>query len=278
MFTSIVVALDLEATGDRALPFAASLAALGELDVELLTVSSIGMPTAVDSFELERRASAHRLVDYSCAVLRADDAGATIVEYLASRPGALLAMGTTAKGPVAGHLFGSVSEHVLGHIASPVLVAGPRTAGHRLVSPTMIACVGDSDRVEAAAPPIVSWLRTFGGEACVATVQPSGASGDIVDARERVRQLAERLTAIGAGHPAQRILRGDDPVASLEDLAHGFADPVFAAVSARWTDGRFHRHSVTRNLVRHSTWPVLVVPAQPAIADQTPTQHLDAAC
>ena len=99
MFTSIVVALDLEATGDRALPIAAWLATLGDLPVDLITVSSQGMPTAADVFELERRAAAHGLVDDACLVLHGEDPGATIVERMASRPGALLVMGTTAKGP-----------------------------------------------------------------------------------------------------------------------------------------------------------------------------------
>ena len=60
MFTSIVVALDLGNVGDRALPFTASLATLGRLPVELITISSPGMPTAVDLYELERRAKGLR--------------------------------------------------------------------------------------------------------------------------------------------------------------------------------------------------------------------------
>ena len=40
MFRSIVVALDLESGGDRALPVARQLAATGNLPVTLLTVSS----------------------------------------------------------------------------------------------------------------------------------------------------------------------------------------------------------------------------------------------
>ena len=39
------------------------------------------------------------------------------------------------------------------------------------------------------------------------------------------------------------------------------ADPVLVATSARWTDGQRHWHSETRELVSHSTHPVLVVPA-----------------
>ena len=119
MFTSIVVALDLGSVGDRALPFTASLATLGGLPVELITISSPGMPTAVDLYELERRAKGYGLEHFSCHVLHDDDSGAAIVAHMASRPDALLVMGSSAKGPVAGHLLGSVSEYVLGHIEQP---------------------------------------------------------------------------------------------------------------------------------------------------------------
>ena len=56
-FTSIVVALDLEENGDRALPVARGLAELGEIPVELLTVSSPQLAEDVDVFELRRRAA-----------------------------------------------------------------------------------------------------------------------------------------------------------------------------------------------------------------------------
>ena len=278
MFTSIVVALDLEATGDRALPFAASLAALGRLPVELLTVSSPGLPADVDVFELERRAAAHGLGDYSCVVLHDEHAGTAIADHMASLPNGLLVMGTTAKGPVTSHVFGSVSEYVLAHVDCAVLVTGPRAAAHRLVSPTLIACVGDSDRTDAAAPPIASWLDAFGGQTCIVTVEPNDTTSDSTEATARLTKLSERLAANGGGSPTQRILRGDDPVRTLQDFSQGFTDPVFAAVSARWTDRQFHRHSVTRNLVRHSPWPILVVPAQATTAGEPATRHFDAAC
>ena len=56
MFKTLVVALDLEADGDRALRVVQALARLGPVRVDLVTVSSPGMPTAADAYELERRA------------------------------------------------------------------------------------------------------------------------------------------------------------------------------------------------------------------------------
>ncbi len=170
MFTSIVVALDLGSVGDRALPFTASLATLGGLPVELITISSPGMPTAVDLYELERRAKGYGLEHFSCHVLHDDDSGAAIVAHMASRPDALLVMGSSAKGPVAGHLLGSVSEYVLGHIGSSVLVVGPRTSSRRLTSPTLVAIAGEADSGDVAAQTIAAWVATFGGQVVNATV------------------------------------------------------------------------------------------------------------
>src|SRR5262245_19698257 len=59
MFKTLVVALDLEPDGDRALPVAAALARAGGLAVDLVTVSSPGLPPAADAYELERRAHAY---------------------------------------------------------------------------------------------------------------------------------------------------------------------------------------------------------------------------
>jgi hypothetical protein len=52
---SIVVALDLESGGDRALPVARSLAEQGGIPVELLTVSSPNVSEDIDTYELNRR-------------------------------------------------------------------------------------------------------------------------------------------------------------------------------------------------------------------------------
>jgi hypothetical protein len=58
VFSSIVVPLDLERLGDRALPVARSLAALGGLPIELLTITSPRMEGLHDAWLLERRVKA----------------------------------------------------------------------------------------------------------------------------------------------------------------------------------------------------------------------------
>ena len=103
MFTTIAVALDLGADGDRALPVVRTLSELGDVEVELLTVDSPNVPLAVDDFELSRRATANGWPAHSYTALRSNDVAAAIVEHLRGRDDVLLVMATTAKRPVVGH-------------------------------------------------------------------------------------------------------------------------------------------------------------------------------
>jgi nucleotide-binding universal stress UspA family protein len=272
MFTSIVIALDLGATGDRALPIAGSLARLGGLPVELVTVSSPGLSPDRDVQELGRRAAAHGFEQHECVVLHDDVPAAAILDHLRTRPGALLVMGTKAKGPLAEKLLGSVSETVLAYIDRPVLLVGPRAPTGTGLRPTLIACAESHD-IDAAAPVIASWVRTFdGGPPSITHVSPTPAkrTGDDAEARalEHVRQLSERLRVLGVIDWSAKVVHGTDVATSLEEVADLVDDAVFVAVSSRWTHAHFHRHSFTRRLVQRSRHPVLVVPAEKVSADQ----------
>ena len=164
MFRSIVVALDLEQHGDRALRVARSLAALGQLPVELLTVSPPSRPEAIEAAELERRASQFGLASHM-SVVHADEVACAITEHVHSTDGALLVMATTAKGPLGEHLLGSVSEDVLDRLAAAVLLVGPKVSPNcRLECPTLVVGVDVSNAAAAANSVIASWVETFDGE------------------------------------------------------------------------------------------------------------------
>ena len=96
---SIVVPLDLDVVGDRALPIAGSLARAQGLPIELLTIKSPRMEAFLDVCELGRRVKVHGLGPHSINVLYDDDAGRAITRYVAGRNDALVVMGSTAKGP-----------------------------------------------------------------------------------------------------------------------------------------------------------------------------------
>lgn len=264
MFTSIVVALDLEWQGDRALPIAQALAELGDVSVELLTVSSPSMSEEVDAFALRQRATANGWSADSYVVVHGDDPAQAIVDHLDSRPGALLVMSTTAKSPLRSHFLGSVSEAVLNRIDRPVLLIGPHVpASTTMATTTLIACVDSTNVATAAFAAITSWVETFTSatpwvvEVLPAPHHSGGGVAQIVESLH-VHNLAQRLISAGV-ETAWEVLHGDDIVERLEEFANDNDDAVLVTTSTNWTEDHTHWHSTTRRLVQHTTRPVLVV-------------------
>jgi nucleotide-binding universal stress UspA family protein len=272
-FTSIVVALDLEANGDRALPVARGLAEVGGIPVALLTVSSPGVSEDADVFELRRRAAENGWPHNCCTVAHDNHPARAIVDVVERHDGALLVMATSARPPLAGHLFGNVIEEVLGAIDQPVLLVGPNVpTSYGVRRPTLVACVDDTDVAVASVPAIARWVGTFGGgETWVTKVIPTGraATGQDGNASENVRDFAH-LLADQEVPASWGVLCGDEADVRLEEFADRLSDPIFVATSVRWTDGRLHWRSATHQLVQRSTRPVLVVPAKQRAPSATP--------
>jgi nucleotide-binding universal stress UspA family protein len=263
VFNSIVVALDLASNVHRALPVARSLAELGGLPIQLLTVSPAWMSEQIDTYELERIAESHGLTPNSCVIEHDHDVGRAIAGHVNLSQGSLLVMATTTKAPVGHHALGTVTESVLAHVDAPVLLVGPHVSDHcTLRTPTLVACVDGTDTTDAALPVIVAWAGTFGGtRAWAAEVTSDPANRGRSSAASRVRRYADLLRTLGLDASWQE-LRGDDAARSLEDFAVTVDDAVLVASSARWTDWQPHLHSATRRLVHATTRPVLVVAAR----------------
>ena len=126
-FRSIVVALDLESGGDRALPVARSLAEQGGIPVELLTVSSPNVPEDIDTYELKRRARDNGWPDAVCTIVHDDNPARGIVDHLNRRDGALLVMAADTR-PLRGRVLGNIGEEVLRTASGPVVLVGPALA------------------------------------------------------------------------------------------------------------------------------------------------------
>ena len=281
MFRSIVVPLDLEPGGDRALPVARSLAAAGNLPVSLLTVSSPHMPEEQDAYELRRRAAAYGWPADGCTIAHDNDVGRAIVNDVERRDRALLVMATSAKASLKAQFLGDVTEDVLGLIDRPVILVGPRVpADFELGHPTPVACIERSDVAEAAVPAIVSWVRTFGGtDPWLAALGPTASEGrGEPEEPSLVDSFATLLAADGIrGVPTQ--LHGNDVDSWLDEVVNQVANPIVVSTSVRWTDKHARGRSTTRRLVQRSPRPVLVVPARYApwrarSAPPTPAQEL----
>jgi nucleotide-binding universal stress UspA family protein len=263
VFNSIVVAIDLVSNVHRALPLARSLAALGNLPVQLLSVSP-WMSDGIDTYELERLADDHGISPQSCVVERDDDVGWAIARHVNNSDGSLLVMATTARAPVRRNHLGTVTESVLARVDGPVLLAGPSVSSTcSLNSPTLVACVDDNDTADVALPVITGWMRTFGGGRpwCAEVIPPAAGTPGRVRAGSRLGHYAARLAEYGVD-ASWKVLHGGDPMSWLEDFAETVEDAVLVASSARWTNWETHWHSATRCLVHTTTRPVLVVPAR----------------
>jgi nucleotide-binding universal stress UspA family protein len=266
MFTSLIVAVDLTEDGDRSLGLADELARLGPVPVELVTVSSPGVDADVDTFELRRRAAAHGWPPDCCTILHSNDVAAALLAHMGQRPDGLLVMATTAKGPAASLVLGSVTEEVLRHYTRPVLLVGPHVPPQlSLGRPTLVACVEASGIANEAVPTIVDWMTTFHGDPpWVVEVQPpvtalTSRHASAVEPAD-VKHIAARLAADGV-NANWEVMHGGPPEQRLDEFADGIHNPLFVATSSRWTDEHPRWHSTTRRLVRRSRRPVLVVPA-----------------
>jgi nucleotide-binding universal stress UspA family protein len=269
MFKTLVVALDLDADGDRALPVVQALSRSGDVAVDLVTVSSPGLPSAVDTYELERRVRAHGWDRDSWTLVHDVDVARGLVQHAAHREDPLIVMATAGRRPWSSSMFGSIPHDVLRSTERPVLLVGPHVpCWYAPARTTLLTCLDAGETAARAVPAIVSWQQTFAACAPQIAEVASDRSQEAA-ARRRVGSFADLLAA----HHLRAItdvLRDDDPVHALEQHAKQLDGAIFVATSARYTDGRLHWHSTTRDLVHRASRPVLVIPARAEPLQPTP--------
>jgi nucleotide-binding universal stress UspA family protein len=265
MFTSIVVPLDLEARGDRALPIAGALAAKAGILLELVTVSSPGLPAEFDTYELEQRGRTTGAT-WTTTVLHDNDPSAALVAFLADRPDALVVMATRARSAFGELLLGSVSEDLLTHSHHPVLLVGPHVSVDDATSaPTLVAGVATDPTSDALLSAVIEWNASFGGRRpWLVDILPEAIDlpniGDVIESGD-VHRLADRLKEHGVACEWE-VAHAKQPAEGLIEFADGVADAVIVVASACWTDPDHpHLRSVARRLTHKAHHPVLVAPA-----------------
>ena len=171
-----------------------------------------------------------------------------------------------ARASLAGPLRLRVVDEVLAAAKQPVLLVGPHAhVSEDAPKPTLVVCTDRTDAAVTAVPAVARWAATFGAtDTWVTEVVPTVTAGTIPGERpsEHVRHLAQLLADVGV-ESSWVVLPGDEPDVRIEEFGTQLRNPIFVSTSGRWTDGRRHWHSTTRQLVRRSTRPVLVVPADP---------------
>lgn len=269
MFRSIAVPVDASDGSDRALRVAVELAERGELPIELITVAPHDATDRLDEHEARVRTQARVVLQCTATRLYSHDPVGALVDAFDERPGALVVVGTRARGPVTELLLGSVSEAILGRTTHPLVLVGPHVAD-RPVGPAVIAAVDRQRTGELLAPAVVDWARRFGAEPWFVQVAPPLRPADVrstADVSETglVHRLAESVRELHVDAQWD-VLHGRSAPDALIDFTRSMGGGIVAVASERWTDpGHVHWASTARTLVHRSPYPVLVVPVEHAL-------------
>lgn len=261
MFTTIVVPLDGSPIAGAALGPAASLARRCGAGLELVVVSSPGLPTREDELLLEEAATTVTAVTTSCVVIKANDEVAALAEITA-RDDVLLCMATHGRGGVARALIGSTAEAVLRAVSAPVLLIGPSVvvpASWDVVQ----ACVDPTSSASRRTVPVaLAMARTLGARLWlveVANPRELPPPDDLVEAGG-LAAMASTLAGDGVAVDWD-VFHGDDVAGELlRAEADVGASLLVAATHNRAGLARFALGSVSLELVRRATCPVLVIP------------------
>lgn len=210
--------------------------------------------------------------------------GSTLVEHVAEWDPSLVVMSTHGRGPLARAWLGSVADHLVRHLAVPVLLVRPKggespppavdLAGHILVP------LDGSPLGEAALEPAVEIARLFEAElSLVQVVRPVSAAAsppvafpvgyderftDLCrrEAQDYLGDLAERLRAQGVRASAAAVL-SESVAATILDLAAGERIRLVALATHGYGGlRRLTLGSVADKVVRGANRPVLVCPAK----------------
>ncbi|HSK98704.1 MAG TPA: universal stress protein [Rubrobacteraceae bacterium] len=185
----------------------------------------------------------------------------------------LVVIGSRGLGPVKNLLLGSVSEGVVHHARSPVLVV--RGKGSAWPPERVIIGDDDSEMSRRAGALAAEIAKPFGASAVLVRAYPEMPEIDVEgrasnqrlvdDALRRAeRDLMERantLESILGKHPRVRLVVGDAAAAILEICEEG-EESYLIAVGARGLGpiGRMRLGSVSTKVLRAARGPVLVYP------------------
>ena len=212
--------------------------------------------------------------------------GRTVDELLdlAEELGAgLLVLGSRGRGGIERLLLGSVSEGVVHHARSPVLVV---RGGEGAWPPARVVVGDDSSAAAEEAGNLAARIgRLFGAEVLLVRVYPErsedaegdGDSGPAREADEEAARLAEaelehraaKLEGILGRRPRTAIRRSDDPALAILGAAGEEGGPPLVAVGSRGLKEvrRVMLGSVSAKVARAARGPVLVYPRPRAVSE-----------
>jgi nucleotide-binding universal stress UspA family protein len=262
MFQEVVVPIDGSAASWRAVPIAARMAAAVDGKLDLVTVvDRIGM---VGTMESELAAGLERAqplpVEVHTEVIAGDTAAEALAEFVEERNGAIVVMSSHGHGRSAS-VLGSTVDELLRATFGPVVVVGPKVSDDAgSLDGRYLVPLDGSEHGDAVLPIASAWTVEFGGEPWLVEVLGSRTpvNPDYTESAYPARR-ARKLT-VETGHEFEfDVLHGTHPGVAITDQARSIgASLIFASTHGRTGMERLHLGSVTADMVRHATCPVVL--------------------
>lgn len=263
-FDEILVPLDGSRAAERALAPALELVERTGVPLRLLSRALAGEEEQLTAYLADLADRHAGVTDIETEVEERDAIPDAIAAAMGS--GTLVCMSSHGhSGPVRA-VIGSVASALLRAIDVPALVVGPNVPDPATIGGgRIVACLDGSDLAERTLEPAQRWSGALGLPLWLVQVVPPGLAveerthGDVVEGA----YLAGLAGAVG-GVAGWDVVHHNDPAAGI--VALDGVDPLaLLALATRGRSGwsRLVLGSVTSTVIRHSTVPVLVVPAGP---------------
>lgn len=262
VLTTIVIPIDGSPLAIGAIAPATALATRLGAGIELVTVTSPGLPVG-DDLDVLEKVKAGVSVPCRVDVLQGNDVAAALSEKMAAiGTTGMLCMATHGRTGVVRAMLGSTAESVVRAVRAPVLLIGPRCTvpeTWRVVQ----ACIDPNAPESRRAGRVgLDLAADLGGELWLTQVQPARSlqpDADVIDASD-LEALAADLRV--PGHAVQwEVFHNDDVVEELLRAQRVLGAAVIVTTThARAGVARTALGSVAMALTHSAPCPVLVVP------------------
>lgn len=261
----MLVALDGSVEARQALEPALKIAQLSRCPLELVTVyDPVHSRWAHD---LDNVAEGLGYDQVEVTLVGAGWAGDIIVQMASEQPGTLVCMASHNRDQLDRLFLGSVSTHVIGNNAEPVLLVGPgyQSATAPARYERLVVCLDDSPRAAAALAVAATWARIARLETELVHVASPAKPQIALDVIEA--DLVRTANALTGGHMpiTPTVLIDSSPAESIANfLANRPTAIALTATHGRTGLPRLLLGSVTAELLIRSPTPLLVTHAHGA--------------
>jgi nucleotide-binding universal stress UspA family protein len=262
MFQHLVVPIDGSKASWSAVPIAVAMAGAVDGKVDVVTVvDQLGdVVPARGELEVGLRELGSMPIAPALHVLPNDSVAGAIAGHVEALTGAMVVMSSHGRGRSAA-VLGSIADELLRLLFGPIIVVGPHVAVSEIaLDGTYVVPLDGSPEGERILPIVESFMIEFAGSPwIVEVVDPDvQVTGDVIESGYPAR-LAYQMGAETGKTLNFEILHGEKPARAIVDFAtNAGAVLIFASTHGRTAMARLRLGSVTADVVRHATCPVVL--------------------